>query len=92
MIHIGAITDMARLAHLHLEPHEMTSLDKDLSQVFHWVSELETLCLQAIQEKPLPLSVLRADTMPKADSRGDILYNAPSTARCFFTVPKVLGL
>ena len=92
MIHIGAIKDMARLAHLHLEPHEMTTLEKDLSKVFHWVSELETLCLQAIQEKPLPLSVLRADTMPKVDSRDDILGNAPGTARCFFAVPKVLDL
>ena len=83
---------MARLAHLHLEPDEIASLEKDLSKVFQWVSELETLCLQAIQDHPLPVSVLRADEAPQANARDEILQNAPSSTRCFFTVPKVLDL
>ena len=81
---------MARLAHLHLEPHELTSLEKDLSKVFQWISDLETLCLQAIQDPVFPPSHLRADHNPHSEPREDILSNAPSATRGFFTVPKVL--
>jgi aspartyl-tRNA(Asn)/glutamyl-tRNA(Gln) amidotransferase subunit C len=87
---IQPIQTMQRLARIHLEPHEVESLGKDLAKVFSWISQLETLCVRGMPDATPLIMSLREDRVTDGDQSTLILSNAPSAKDLFFTVPKVL--
>ena len=81
---------MKRLARLYLTPEESLSLGQDLAKVLSWIGQLETLCVQDMQDTDHPNMAWREDVVTDGDDACLVLSNAPCAHDSFFTVPKVL--
>jgi aspartyl/glutamyl-tRNA(Asn/Gln) amidotransferase C subunit len=87
------VSEVARLARIALNECEKAQLQKDLMRVFHWVDQLESLCLQAIDTVASSPSEMREDEVELGIPSDEvILKNAPSVQASYFIVPTVGGM
>lgn len=89
----AAVAHIAALARIRLAEAELEPLADELSQILTWVEQLNEVDTSNVP--PMTSAVARAlpmreDVVTDGDRRGDILDNAPRTARGFFVVPKVV--
>jgi aspartyl-tRNA(Asn)/glutamyl-tRNA(Gln) amidotransferase subunit C len=89
----AAVAHIAALARIRLSKAELEPLANELSQILTWVEQLnevdttEVAPMASVAVAGLPM---REDLVSDGNRRGDILGNAPRTARGFFVVPKVV--
>ena len=88
-----AVAHIAALARIRLSEAELEPLALELSQILHWVEQLNELDTAAVP----PMASVAASALPtRADRVSDgncheaILGGAPRTVRGFFAVPKVI--
>lgn len=89
----AAVAHIAALARIRLCEAELEPLAAELSHILDWVAQLNDLnttdvppmASAAVESLPM-----REDEVSDGGCRDAILGNAPSPARGFFTVPKVV--
>lgn len=85
------VLNIAKLAHLELEAHEVEVFTKQLGDILHYV---ETLAEVKQPSEPFTMgataSPLRADETGPSLSVEEALANAPARARQFFKVPRII--
>jgi aspartyl-tRNA(Asn)/glutamyl-tRNA(Gln) amidotransferase subunit C len=89
----AAVAHIAVLARIKLAEAELEPLAGELSHILDWVEQLNEVDTAGVP----PMASAAAATLPMRDDevtdggdRDAILRNAPSAARGFFTVPKVV--
>jgi len=88
-----AIDKISKLAHLQLSDEKSEALQRDLSQIFNWVEQLEEVDTDNIE----PMFSVHLDQMPvqkdvvsDGDYSSSIVANAPEEDLNMFVVPKVV--
>lgn len=87
------IKQVARLARLHLESHELTTLELQVDDILGFIEKLKEVSVENVEPTCHPLAVsnvFRSDIVsPKADIE-QFLKKSPDTKGRFFQVPKVI--
>jgi aspartyl-tRNA(Asn)/glutamyl-tRNA(Gln) amidotransferase subunit C len=83
----------ARRARLDLPPEELARYEKQLAEILHYVSQLETLDVAGVE--PLAHAgefenVFRPDAPRPSLPAEEALRNSPERAGPYFVVPKIL--
>jgi len=84
---------VAALARIYVEEKELPALGQELSGIFHWIDQLETVNVEGVenytdwQSQPLPD---RDDVVNDGNCVDSVLANAPEKAHNMFSVPKVV--
>ena len=89
----AAVAHIAALARIRLSEAELEPLADELSQILTWVeqlNEVDTTGVAPMASVAVAGLPMREDLVSDGNRRGDILGNAPRTARGFFVVPKVV--
>lgn len=94
----AAVAHIATLARIRLAEAELEPLAGELSQILHWVAQLNEVDTAGVAPMASVAAVglpMREDDVTDGDCREAILGNAPRTAsngasRGFFVVPKVV--
>jgi aspartyl-tRNA(Asn)/glutamyl-tRNA(Gln) amidotransferase subunit C len=88
----NVVLNIAKLAHLELEAHEVEVFTKQLGDILHYVEKLGE-----VKQSAEPFSVvkpasrsLRADETEPSLSAEEALSNAPARVRQFFKVPRII--
>jgi aspartyl-tRNA(Asn)/glutamyl-tRNA(Gln) amidotransferase subunit C len=93
----ATVRRIAKLARLHVEEHEVTRLQGELSGILGWIEQLDAVDVSGVP--PLAQSVttalrLRDDVVSDGLTGGGraeaVLSNAPERAGEFYAVPKVV--
>ncbi|HEY7804859.1 MAG TPA: Asp-tRNA(Asn)/Glu-tRNA(Gln) amidotransferase subunit GatC [Orrella sp.] len=94
------VTRIARLARLHLQEKETTSLQTELNEVMRLIEQLQSINTDGIEPLAHPLSAiadvglrLRDDeALPTNDEqrRDQLMQNAPARDAGVFLVPRVI--
>lgn len=87
------VAHVAKLARIHVKPEELAALGDELSGIFHWIDQLETVDVRGVENytdcQPQPLPE-RDDIVNDGNNVEAILANAPEKAHNMFAVPKVV--
>ena len=89
----AAVAHVAALARIRLREEELEPLAAELSHILTWVEQLaevdttDVAPMTSVAAITLPM---RDDKVTDGDCREAILGNAPTPARGFFAVPKVI--
>ena len=89
----ATVAHIATLARIRLSESELDPLADELSHILTWVeqlNEVDTTGVTPMASAAAASLPLRDDTVSDGGCRDAILGNAPSAARGFFTVPKVV--
>jgi len=89
----ATVAHIATLARIRLSESELEPLAEELSHILTWVeqlNEVDTTGVTPMASAAAASLPLRDDTVSDGGCRDAILGNAPSAARGFFTVPKVV--
>lgn len=91
---------VAELAHLQLNAHEETAMQRDLNAVLDYVAQLNELDTSAVAPMAQVSEVLdreagdnaplRPDQVVPSLERSAVMVSAPDTDGVFFKVPKVI--
>ena len=87
------VARIAALARIRLDAAELEPLASELSHILTWVEQLaevdtsDVAPMTSVAAMTLPM---RDDKVTDGDCRDAILGNAPTAARGFFAVPKVI--
>lgn len=84
------VLNIAKLAHLELEAHEVDVFTKQLGDILHYVEKLGEVKQPA---EPFTLgysTVLRADETGASLPAEEALSNAPERVKQFFKVPRII--
>jgi aspartyl-tRNA(Asn)/glutamyl-tRNA(Gln) amidotransferase subunit C len=95
---MAAVAHIAHLARIRLSEAELEPLADELSQILHWVEQLNEVDTSAVAPMASVAATglpMREDRVTDGDRREAILGNAPRTAPSrgkagFFAVPKVI--
>ncbi len=92
MISEETVSHVAKLARLELSSDEIPRYTQELSKILHLVDQLSELDLSSSEleiavEHP---TLFRRDEARKANSREELLANAPQEENGFFRVPRIL--
>jgi len=87
------VARVASLARIRVEDEELVAIGKELSGIFHWIDQLESVDVAGVDNytDAYPLTVPeRDDIVDDGNCVEDILANAPDKAHNMFSVPKVV--
>jgi len=87
------VAQVARLARIRIEPARRQALAGELSNILHWVEQLNELDTDGVEPMTSVAEMapaLRPDAIADGDRQGDILSNAPESRHGFFVVPRVV--
>jgi aspartyl-tRNA(Asn)/glutamyl-tRNA(Gln) amidotransferase subunit C len=87
------IEAIAHLARLGLEPAEIESFGKSLSDILGLVEQIRSVDTDAVEPLAHPLDVparLRADEVTEANQRNRFQQTAPAVERGCYLVPRVV--
>jgi aspartyl-tRNA(Asn)/glutamyl-tRNA(Gln) amidotransferase subunit C len=87
------VARVAALARIRVTAEELPAIEKDLSGIFHWIDQLESVDVKGVENytDSYPQSVPeREDVVKDGDRVNEILANAPEKAHNMFAVPKVV--
>lgn len=89
----AAVAHIAALARIRLRPEELEGLVGELSQILAWIEQLNEVDTTGVAPMTSAAAMqlpTRSDEVADGNCREAILDNAPSAARGFFVVPKVV--
>ena len=89
----ATVAHIATLARIRLSESELDPVADELSHILTWVeqlNEVDTTGVTPMASAAAASLPLRDDTVSDGGCRDAILGNAPSAARGFFAVPKVV--
>lgn len=89
-----SLLQLAKLAKLRLSPEELQTYRQHLSDILHYVEQLDELDLSDVEPTThagAPLNTWRPDEVEQRLSAAQILDNAPQTQQEQLCVPKVIG-
>lgn len=87
------IARVASLARIQVTDEELPAIGKELSGIFHWIDQLESVDVTGVENYTdcYPQSVPeREDIISDGNCVNEILANAPEKAHNMFSVPKVV--
>ncbi|MDD5245875.1 MAG: Asp-tRNA(Asn)/Glu-tRNA(Gln) amidotransferase subunit GatC [Candidatus Omnitrophica bacterium] len=87
------VKQVAHLARIELEPHELEVLSSQLKDILEFIDKLKQINIEGIAPTNHILSihnVLRQDVPGESLSTEEALKNAPLKEGSFFAVPKVI--
>ena len=87
------VRNIAQLACLHIEEHQLTQLADELSNVLELVAAMNTLDTSGIEPMAHPLDAvqrLRPDVVRESNQRDKFQRIAPDVEQGFYRVPKVI--
>lgn len=90
---IEQVKRVATLARIRIEKDELSAVKQELSGIFHWIDQLESVDVKGIENYTdcQPQSLLeREDVVVDGNCVDAILANAPEKAHNMFSVPKVV--
>ncbi len=88
-----AVQDLARLARLRVEAHELPALSENLSRILALVERMQAVDTTDVEPLAHPLDMiarLRPDVVTEHDRRERLLSLAPAVAAGYYLVPKVI--
>jgi len=88
------VEKMASLARLHFSEEEKARTRRHLEQILTYVEKLKELNTKDVEPTYFiqnPGEVMREDRVEPSLPRKEVLRNAPTPARGFFRVPKVIS-
>ena len=89
-----AVERIAYLSRLELTPLEAKQSAEELSEIFHHINRLKSLCTEGVLPLDHPTELtdhIRDDIETTPLSQEQVLKNAPATQDVYFDVPKVIG-
>ncbi len=89
----GTLAKIARLSRLRLSPEEQARAAQELSSIFRWIEQLQTVNTEHAPEMTgvdQGALRMREDTVTDGNLQEAVLANAPSAAFGCFAVPKVV--
>jgi len=89
----ATVARIATLARIKLPPSEQEHLAGELSAILTWIEQLGEVDTAGVEPMSSVVAMelpTRADDVTDGGCREKILANAPDSAGCFFTVPKVV--
>ena len=89
----ATVAHIAALARIRLSEAELDPLVDELSHILTWMGQLNEVDTSGIAPMASVAAAgltMREDEVTDGGRRGEILSNAPRTARGFFVVPKVI--
>lgn len=87
------VARVAALARIRVTEDELPAIGKELSGIFHWIDQLETVDVTGVENytdyysESLPE---REDVVNDGNRVDAVLANAPEKAHNMFSVPKVV--
>lgn len=87
------VARVAALARIRVQDDELPAIGKELSGIFHWIDQLESVDVAGVENytDACPQSVPeRDDVVNDGNCVEAILANAPEKAHNMFSVPKVV--
>ncbi len=87
------VTNMARLARLHLEPEQLEPLAAQFGEIINYMDVLNGVDTTGIEPLYSPFhsdTPVRQDVVNSHCVREDLLANAPQTDGQFFVVPRIV--
>ncbi|RMG38549.1 MAG: Asp-tRNA(Asn)/Glu-tRNA(Gln) amidotransferase subunit GatC [Gammaproteobacteria bacterium] len=87
------IQKIAHLARLAVDEDEITSLQRDLSNILDLVEQMQAVDTSQVRPMAHPLDMpqrLRPDEVTETNQRERYLRNAPAAENGLFLVPKVI--
>ena len=88
------IIQVSELARIEIEPSQVDSITKKISEIISFVGQLKSLETKNIEPLYNPLDAvqeLRSDKITEIDQSEDFLEIAPSVENNLFVVPKVIS-
>ena len=89
----ATVAHIAALARIRLSEAELDPLVNELSRILTWMEQLNEVDTSGVAPMASVAAAgltMREDEVTDGGRRGEILSNAPRTARGFFVVPKVI--
>jgi aspartyl-tRNA(Asn)/glutamyl-tRNA(Gln) amidotransferase subunit C len=89
----ATVAHIAALARIRLSEAELDPLVDELSHILTWMEQLNEVDTSGVAPMASVAAAgltMREDEVTDGRRRGEILSNAPRTARGFFVVPKVI--
>jgi aspartyl-tRNA(Asn)/glutamyl-tRNA(Gln) amidotransferase subunit C len=90
---ITTVTRVAKLASLRFSDDEKQAMAGELSKIFHWIEQLQSVNVDGVEPlySPGQLTLpLREDKVTDGHRRDEVLANAPIQEHGCFAVPKVI--
>ncbi len=89
----ATVAKIARLSRIKIEEDKLDALAGDLTNILHFVEQLEEVNTDNIQPMASPVNAKlcwRQDEVADGDKQESVLKNAPRPEYGFFAVPKVI--
>jgi aspartyl-tRNA(Asn)/glutamyl-tRNA(Gln) amidotransferase subunit C len=89
----ATVRRIARLARIKITDEEATALQKELSGILDWVTQLEEVDTEGVEPmtRVIPMTLKkRRDEVTDGGITDEIVRNAPVVDDHFFVVPKVV--
>ena len=89
----ATVAHIAALARIRISETELDPLADELSDILTWMEQLNEVDTSGVAPMASVAAAgltMREDEVTDGGRRGEILSNAPRTARGFFVVPKVI--
>jgi aspartyl-tRNA(Asn)/glutamyl-tRNA(Gln) amidotransferase subunit C len=89
----ATVAHIATLARIKVPEADQEALAGELSGILGWIEQLGEVDTDGVEPMASVVDMrlpMREDVVTEGDSRDAVLSNAPSTARGFFVVPKVV--
>ncbi len=93
MISEEQVDDVARLAHLALEPEEKRRFTAQLNEILTYMEQLDEVSTEGVEPTAHGLdlvNVFRDDIVQPSLGAEKALANAPETAHQYFVVPRII--
>lgn len=87
------VKEIAHLARLAIEEHDIPSYAKNLSEILAFVEQMNAVDTEGVEPMAHPLDMtqrLRADEVTESDQREAFQAIAPATEAGLYLVPKVI--
>ena len=89
----ATVAHIAALARIRISETELDPLADELTDILTWMEQLNEVDTSGVAPMASVAAAgltMREDEVTDGGRRGEILSNAPRTARGFFVVPKVI--